>query len=143
MGVSKRLKEYNPKIQIIAAEPSKGTTIPGLKNLEAQYVPDIWNKKFVDEIHQVHPSQAEEAARLLALQEGVFVGRSSGAIFHIALQKAEETSNGVMVAFAPDGGEKYLSTTLCDPKLCLKCARKYSIHCAYIDGRPITKTPHK
>jgi cysteine synthase B len=143
MGVSKRLKEYNPNIQIIAVEPSKGTTIPGLKNLEAQYVPEIWNKKFVDEIHQVHPSQAEEAARLLALQEGIFVGPSSGAIFHIALQKAEETSNGVMVAIAPDGGEKYLSTTLCDPKLCLKCARKYGIRCAYIDGRPITKTPNK
>jgi cysteine synthase B len=143
MGVSKRLKEYNPNIEVIAVEPAKGTTIPGLKNLEAQYVPAIWNKKFVDEIHQVHPGQAEEAARLLALQEGVFVGPSSGAIFHVALQKTEETSNGVMVAIAPDGGEKYLSTTLCDPKLCLKCARKYGIRCAYIDGRPITKTPNK
>jgi cysteine synthase B len=143
MGVSKRLKEHNPGIQIIAAEPAKGTTIQGLKNLETQYVPAIWNKALVDEIHKVHPNQAEEAARLLALQEGIFVGPSSGAIFHTALKKAEEISSGVMVAIAPDGGEKYLSTTLCDPKLCLKCARKYGIRCAYIDGSPISKSPAK
>jgi cysteine synthase B len=140
MGVSKRLKEYNPNIQIIAAEPAKGTTIQGLKNLETQYVPAIWKENLVDEIHKVHPRKAEEAARLLALQEGVFVGPSSGAIFHIAMKKAEETPKGVMVAIAPDGGEKYLSTTLCDPNLCLKCARKYGIRCAYIDGSPITKS---
>jgi hypothetical protein len=48
-----------------------------------------------------------------------------------------------MVAIAPDGGEKYLSTTLCDPNLCLKCARKYGIRCSYIDGSPISKPPSK
>jgi cysteine synthase B len=139
MGVSKRLKEHNPDIQIIAVEPEKGTVIQGLKNLETQYVPAIWKKKNVDEIHRVHPKKAEEAARLLALQEGIFVGPSSGAIFHIALKKAAEIDKGVMVAIAPDGGERYLSTTLCDPTLCLKCARKYGIRCSYIDGRPISK----
>jgi len=143
MGVSKRLKEHNPNIQIIAAEPEKGTTIQGLKNLETQYVPDIWNKQLVDEIHKVRLKEAEEAARLLALQEGIFVGPSSGAIFHTALKKAGEIDKGVMVAIAPDGGEKYLSTTLCDPNLCLKCARKYGIRCAYIDGRPISKAQSK
>jgi cysteine synthase B len=143
MGVSKRLKEYNPGIKVIAAEPEKGTTIQGLKNLETQYIPAIWNKALVDEIHKVHPRKAEEAARLLALQEGIFVGPSSGAIFHTALKKASEIDKGVMVAIAPDGGEKYLSTTLCDPNLCLKCARKYGIRCAYIDGRPISKPPTK
>lgn len=139
MGVSKRLKESNPHIQVIAVEPEKGTVIQGLKNLETQYVPAIWNKQLVDEIHKVHPKEAEEAARLLALQEGIFVGPSSGAIFHTALKKAQEIDKGIMVTIAPDGGEKYLSTTLCDPKLCLKCARKYGIRCAYIDGRPISK----
>jgi cysteine synthase B len=143
MGVSKRLKEYNPDIQIIAVEPEKGTSIQGLKNLETQYVPAIWKKDNVDEIHKVHPKKAEEAARLLALQEGIFVGPSSGAIFHVALKKAGEIDKGVMVAIAPDGGEKYLSTTLCDPTLCLKCARKYGIRCSYIDGRPISKAPSK
>jgi S-sulfo-L-cysteine synthase (O-acetyl-L-serine-dependent) len=143
MGVSKRLKEHNPDIQIIAVEPAKGTVIQGLKNLETQYVPAIWNKNSVDEIHKVHPKEAEEAARLLALQEGIFVGQSSGAIFHTALKKAEDIEGGVMVAIAPDGGEKYLSTTLCDPNLCLKCARKYGIRCSYIDGSPITKPSSK
>jgi cysteine synthase B len=143
MGVSKRLKEHNPNIQVIAVEPENGTSIQGLKNLETQYVPAIWQKDLVDEIHKVHPRKAEEAARLLALQEGIFVGPSSGAIFHIALKKAEEIDKGVMVAIAPDGGEKYLSTTLCDPTLCLKCARKYGIRCSYIDGSPISKAPSK
>jgi cysteine synthase len=139
MGVSKRLKEHNPNVQIIAVEPENGTSIQGLKNLETQHVPAIWNEKCVDEIHKVHPREAEEAARLLALQEGVFVGPSSGAILHVALKKAQERSKGVIVCIAPDGGEKYLSTTLCDPMLCLKCARKYGIRCSYTDGCPISK----
>jgi len=143
MGVSKRLKEYNPDVQIIAVEPENGTSIQGLKNLEIQYVPSIWKKERVDEIHKVHPKKAEEAARLLALQEGIFVGPSSGAIFHIALKKAKEIDKGVIVSIAPDGGEKYLSTTLCDPVLCLKCARKYGIRCSYIDGSPISKALSK
>ena len=143
MGVSKRLKEYNPDIQIIAVQPENDTAIQGLKNLETQYVPDIWKKERVDEIHKVQAKEAEEAARLLALQEGIFVGPSSGAIFHIALKKASEIDKGVIVAIAPDGGEKYLSTTLCDPILCLKCARKYGIRCSYIDGSPISKAPSK
>ena len=143
MGVSKRLKEYNPDIQITAVQPENGTSIQGLKNLETQYVPVIWKKELVDEIYKVHPKKAEEAARLLTLQEGIFVGPSSGAIFHIALKKASEIDKGVMVAFASDGGEKYLSTKLCDPILCLKCARKYGIRCAYVDGRPVSKSPSK
>ncbi len=143
MGVSKRLKEYNPDIQIIAVQPEKRTFIQGLKNLETQYVPTIWKKELVDEIHKVRPKEAEEAARLLALQEGIFVGPSSGAIFHIALKKASEIDKGVIVSIAPDGGEKYLSTTLCDPILCLECARKYGIRCSYIDGSPISKAPSK
>jgi len=141
MGVSKRLREYNSDIRIIGVQPENGTSIQGLKNLETQYVPAIWRKELVDEIYKVNPKEAEDAARLLALQEGVFVGPSSGAIFHIALQKASEIDKGVMVAIAPDGGEKYLSTTLCDPTLCLKCALKYGIRCSYIDGSPITKAP--
>ena len=143
MGVSMRLKEYNPDIQIIAVQPENGTSIQGLKNLETQYVPAIWKKELVDEIYKVHPKEAEEAARLLALQEGIFVGPSSGAIFHIALKKASEIDKGVIVAIAPDGGEKYLSTTLCDPVLCLKCAQKYGIRCSYIDGSPVSKAPSR
>lgn len=143
MGVSRKLKEHDSNIRIIAVEPEKGTIIQGLKNLETQYVPAIWKKSQVDEIHEVHPRKAEETARLLALQEGIFVGPSSGAIIHIALKKAAKIDHGVMVAIAPDGGEKYLSTKLCDPTLCLKCARKYGIRCSYIDGSPISKPTNK
>ncbi|MBC7098958.1 hypothetical protein H5T52_07550, partial [Candidatus Bipolaricaulota bacterium] len=85
--------------------------------------------------------EAEEAARLLFLQEGLFVGPSSGAIFHIARKKAREIEKGVMVAMAPDGGEKYFSTRLCDPVLCVECVRKYGIRCSYADGAPIVRIP--
>jgi cysteine synthase B len=139
MGVSKRLKEHNPKVQIVGVQPEKGTAIQGLKDLLTQYVPAIWNPKLVDEIHYVNPKEAEEAARLLALQEGVFVGPSSGAIFHVAQEKAKALREGVVVAIAPDGGEKYLSTTLCDPVLCMACVRKYGIQCSYRNGSPIMK----
>lgn len=137
MGVSKCLKEHNPNVQIIGVQPESGTAIQGLKDLKTQYVPAIWNPKLVNEIRYVHPKDAEEASRLLALQEGIFVGPSSGAIFHIAAAKAKEIKKGVIVAIAPDGGEKYLSTTLCDPVLCLNCVKKYGIQCSYKDGHPI------
>lgn len=139
MGVSWKLKEHNPKIKIIAVQPEQGTTIQGLKNLQTQYVPNIWRQDRVDEIYTVNSKDAEETSRLLTLREGVFVGPSSGAIFHVALKKAGEIDKGVMVVIAPDGGEKYLSTTLCDPVLCLECARKYGIHCSYSDGTPVSK----
>jgi cysteine synthase len=139
MGVSKRLKEYNPSVKVVAVQPEVGTAIQGLKDLKTQYVPGIWNEDLVDEVHYVNPKAAEEAARLLALQEALFVGPSSGAIFGVALQKAKELSEGVLVAIAPDGGEKYLTTNLCDPVLCLACVKKYGIQCSYKNGSPIVK----
>ncbi|MGA2791504.1 MAG: hypothetical protein ABSF00_12160 [Candidatus Bathyarchaeia archaeon] len=54
----------------------------------------------------------------------------------VALKKAKEIDRGVMVVIAPDGGEKYLSTSLCEPNRCLECAQKYGIRCSYFDGRP-------
>jgi cysteine synthase len=137
MGVSKRLKEYNPDIKIIAVQPHPKTPIPGLKNLTVQYTPELWDRKRVDEIHEITLSDAEENARLLALTEGLFVGPSSGAIFAIARKKAQEINNGVIVAMSPDGGEKYLSTELCSPGKCLECAQKYGLVCSYSDGLPI------
>lgn len=139
MGVSKRLKEHNPNVKIIAIQPEVGTTIQGLKDLKTQYVPAIWDKELIDEIHYVNPKAADEAARLLALQEALFVGPSSGAIFHVAMQRAKELTEGVLVAIAPDGGEKYLSTNLCDPVLCLACVKKYGIQCSYKNDSPIIK----
>ena len=133
MGVSKRLKEFNPKIRIIAVEPHPKTPIQGLKNLQVQYVPAIWDASRIDEKETVALQEAEETARLLALREGIFCGPSSGAILSAALRKAEEIDRGVMVAILPDGGEKYLSTQLCDLDKCLACIQKYGIPCAYFD----------
>ena len=143
MGVSCKLKELNPNIQVIGVQPEAGTSIPGLKNLETQYVPAIWKREMVDEIYTASPRDAEESARVLALQEGLFVGPSSGAIFHIARKKAKKISKGVIVAIAPDGGEKYLSTSLCDPALCIEAVRKFGIQCSYKDGKPVTKATAK
>ncbi len=139
MGVSKRLKEHNPDVKVIAVQPEVGTSIQGLKDLKTQHVPAIWRQELVDELDYVSPREAEESARLMALQEGLFVGPSSGAIIHVALQKAKALSAGVMVAIAPDGGEKYLSTNLCDPLLCLDCVKKHGLQCSYNDGRPIVE----
>jgi cysteine synthase len=139
MGLSKRLKEYNPKIQIIGVQPEVGAAIQGLKDLKTQHIPKIWNPALVDEVVYVNPKIADETARLMALEEGIFVGSSSGAIFHVAMQKAKTLKEGVIVCIAPDGGEKYLSTTLCDPNLCLECVRKYGIKCSYRDGNPMQK----
>ena len=139
MGISKRLKEYNSKTKIIGVQPKPGTAIQGLKDLETRHVPKIWRRELIDEVYTVDPQDAEETARLVTLREGIFLGPSSGAILNIALKKAAELDGGVMVAIAPDGGEKYLSTSLCDPVLCLACATKYDIPCSYRDGTPVSK----
>jgi len=125
---------------VIAVQPEAGTAIQGLKNVTTQYVPAIWKPERVDEIYTTSPNDAEDAARLLALQEGLFVGPSSGAIFCNARKKAGEIDGGVMVAIAPDGGEKYLSTSLCDPTLCIEAVRKFGIQCSYKDGKPVTES---
>ena len=139
VGVSRKLREYNPNVKIIAVAPDPSTPIQGLKNFNTQYVPRIWEPERVDEIHYVKLREGEESSRLLALGEGIFVGPSSGAAFHVALKKAKEIDGGVMVVMAPDGGEKYLSTSLCEPSQCLECAMKYGINCSYSDGRPIVE----
>jgi cysteine synthase len=139
VGVSRKLREYNPDVKIIAVAPDSSTPIQGLKNFNTQYVPKIWEPEKVDEVHYVTLKDAEESARLLALGEAIFVGPSSGAAFHVALKKAKEIDRGTMVIMSPDGGEKYLSTSLCEPSRCLECAQKYGIKCSYFDGRPIVE----
>ena len=139
VGISKRLKELNPKVQVVGVQPEVGSAIQGLKDLKTQHIPKIYNPKLVDEIVYVNPKIGDETARLLALEEGIFVGSSSGAIFHAAMEKAKTLKEGVIVCIAPDGGEKYLSTTLCDPNLCVACVKKYGIKCSYRDGKPMEK----
>lgn len=131
MGVAKKLRQYNPDLKVIAVEPESKTPIAGLKNLDIQYVPSIFESNAVDERHYVNLQIAEDKARLLALEEAILCGPSTGAILHVALEKAKPLTKGVIVVMAPDGGEKYLSTQLCDEDKCRDCVLKYKIKCAY------------
>ncbi len=112
MGLSRRLKEYNPDIRIIGVEPYLGHKIQGLKNMKEAYRPEIFDKTRLDEIIHIDDEEAFETSRRLAREEGLFVGMSSGAAMAIAAKKAGEMTEGVLVTIFPDGGERYLSTPL-------------------------------
>jgi cysteinyl-tRNA synthetase len=112
MGVGRYLKERNLEVKIIGVEPYLGHKIQGLKNMKEAYKPGIYDKGLLDEKVNVHDEDAYETARQLAKREGLFVGMSSGAAMHVALQKVEELNGGVVVVLLPDGGERYLSTNL-------------------------------
>ncbi|MDY6851423.1 MAG: cysteine--tRNA ligase [Thermodesulfobacteriota bacterium] len=116
MGCSKRLKEMNPGIRIIGVEPYLGHKIQGLKNLKEAYVPGIFDRSRIDELVNIDDEDAYEMARRLAREEGIFVGMSSGAAMHVALEKARNLDEGVVVTILPDGGERYLTTPLFVPK---------------------------
>jgi len=112
MGISRRLKEYNPDIKIIGVEPYLHHKIQGLKNMKESYRPGIFDRNRLDEKINILDEDAFEMARALARTEGLFVGMSSGAAMHVALEKAREMEEGVIVVIFPDGGERYLSTPL-------------------------------
>jgi cysteine synthase len=112
MGTAKRLKEYNPKINIIGIEPQFGHKIAGLKNMKEAIVPKIFDETKLDKKIVVYNEQAYQTARDLALKEGVLVGMSSGAAMFGALEYAKELEDGNIVVIFPDRGEKYLSTIL-------------------------------
>ena len=112
VGCSQRFRELNPKIRVIGVEPYLGHRIQGLKNLKEAYVPGIYTADAIDEKINIEDDAAYEMARRLALDEGLFVGMSSGAAMHVAYQIAAQIDSGVIVAILPDGGEKYLSTPL-------------------------------
>jgi cysteinyl-tRNA synthetase len=112
MGISKRLKEYNPGIKIVGVEPYLQHKIQGLKNMKESYRPGIFDKSELDEKVNILDEDAFEMARRLAREEGILVGMSSGAAMHVAVQKAREMDDGLIVVILPDGGERYLSTEL-------------------------------
>ncbi len=112
MGVSKRLKKYNPKIQIIGVEPFLGHKIQGLKNMKEAYKPGIYDKTRLDKKINVNDANAYEMARKIAKKEGIFVGMSSGAAMFGALEVIKSLKKGLVVVLFPDSGERYLSTNL-------------------------------
>jgi len=112
MGVGMMLKEKNPAIKIIEAQPVRGHYIQGLKNLAEAIVPEIYDITQIDESILIDTEEAYEMARRIVREEGIFVGMSSGAAMLAALTRIQYLSGGVMVVILPDRGEKYLSTNL-------------------------------
>ena len=112
-GVGRRLKEHRSGIQVIGCEPDLETKIEGLLNFtDSKCKPQILDLELVDELVRVKDQDALKMTRDIARREGLFVGVSSGAVIHVALQKAKELGKDkrVVVVLA-DGGSKYLSTT--------------------------------
>jgi len=112
MGVGSKLKEKNRDIKIVEAHPEKCHCIQGLKNMEEEMVPALYDPKQIDISVLIESEEAFEMARQIVLKEGIFVGMSSGATMVAALKVADEIEEGTIVAIFPDRGEKYLSTNL-------------------------------
>jgi S-sulfo-L-cysteine synthase (O-acetyl-L-serine-dependent) len=110
MGVSRFLKEKNPKIQIVGVQPSEGSCIPGIRKWPQAYLPKIFDSKQVDQTIEVSQQQAEETMHRLAREEGIFCGVSSGGATHAALQLSATLQNAVIVTIICDRGDRYIST---------------------------------
>ena len=110
MGVSRYLKEQNPDIQIIGAQPTENSQIPGIRRWPEAYLPKIYEPERVDKIYDVSQEEAEHYSRQLASVEGIFCGVSSGGALAVALRVSEEVENSVIVSIVCDRGDRYLST---------------------------------
>ncbi len=110
MGVSRYLKEQNPNIQIIGAQPREGASIPGIRKWPEAYLPKIYEADRVDRIIEVSQDEAEDMTRRLAAEEGIFAGISSGGTLWAALQVAKTVENATIVSIVCDRGDRYLSS---------------------------------
>jgi len=111
-GSARRLKEYNPAIKIIAAEPMQGEGVQGLRSLEDGFVPPVLDQSLIDAKILVTSVDAVRRTRQLKDQEGIFAGPSCGAALHAALRVASTLERGKIVVILADGGWKYLSEDL-------------------------------
>ena len=109
-GVSKFLKEKNPSIQIIGAQPSEGSRIPGIRKWPEEYLPKIYNPSNVDELIYVSQDDAEDTCRQMAREEGLFAGVSAAGACWVAQQIAAREANATIVFIVCDRGDRYLST---------------------------------
>lgn len=112
MGVGMGLKNKNPEIQIVEAHPVLGHYIQGLKNMQEAIVPEIYDPTKIDRTVMIESEAAFSMARAIVLQEGIFVGMSSGAAMLAALECVKDMEEGFVVVLFADRGEKYLSTDL-------------------------------
>ena len=110
MGVGRYLKERNPGVQIVAAEPEYGDLVYGLRNLDEGFVPPIFDPDLLDRRIKVNSADALRRTKELASAEGLFAGISTGAILHVALRLAGQLDQAEIVLLVCDGGWKYLST---------------------------------
>jgi cysteine synthase B len=110
MGVSRYLKEQNAAVTIVGAQPAEGAQIPGIRKWPEAYLPRIFDRARVDRIESVTQGEAEETARALAREEGIFCGISAGGACSVALRIAREVENATIVFIVCDRGDRYLST---------------------------------
>jgi len=109
MGAGRFFKEKNPAIQIIGCQPEEGSQIPGIRKWPEAYLPKIYDPKRVDRLIYVSQADAENMARRLAAEEGIFVGISSGGACAVALRVSQEVENATIVFIVCDRGDRYLS----------------------------------
>lgn len=109
-GVARFLKSRRGEVQIIGLQPEEGSAIPGIRRWPPSYMPGIFRPELVDRILDIGQSEAEETMRLLAREEGIFCGVSSGGAVAGALRIAAERPGGLIVAIIADRGDRYLST---------------------------------
>jgi S-sulfo-L-cysteine synthase (O-acetyl-L-serine-dependent) len=109
-GVSRYLKEKRQAIQIIGAQPSEGSSIPGIRKWPTEYLPAIYQHAMVDQVEYVSQTDAENMMRRMAVEEGIFCGVSAAGACCIALRIAEQVENATIVFIVCDRGDRYLST---------------------------------
>ncbi|HET9431938.1 MAG TPA: cysteine synthase CysM, partial [Chitinophagaceae bacterium] len=112
MGCSRYFKEMNPSIQIIGCQPTEDSSIPGIRRWPKEYLPKIFEPERVDRVMDVSQQEATQMSRLLAKEEGIFAGMSSGGAAAAAFRLAKEIKSGVIVFIACDRGDRYLSSDL-------------------------------
>ena len=109
-GVSKYLKEKNPNIKIIGAQPAEGSRIPGIRKWPTEYLPKIYDPTYVDELVYVSQADAEDMCRQLAKDEGIFCGISAAGACWVAQQISKSVENATIAFIVCDRGDRYLST---------------------------------
>jgi len=109
-GVARYLHEKNPSVRVIGAQPSEGSRIPGIRKWPQEYLPRIYDPSQVDELVYVSQADAEDMARRMAREEGLFAGISAAGACWAALQLSQRVENATIVFIVCDRGDRYLST---------------------------------
>ena len=109
-GVSRYLKQQNPNVRIIGAQPSEGSRIPGIRKWPQEYLPKIYDPSQVDELVYVNQDDAEDMCRRMAREEGIFAGISAAGACWVAQQISQQVENATIVFIVCDRGDRYLST---------------------------------